>query len=145
MSISSVVYVSSTKQEMSDEDLKSLLAQSRRNNEWLNITGMLLYRDRFFMQALEGSVDDVENLFNVIAKDTRHDNVLIIDKSTLPKRNFPDWQMGFNKIDDSVVEGIEGYSDFLKNSKPEFFINSIKNSPSEIEILLNKFKYQLLL
>jgi hypothetical protein len=39
---------------MSDDNLKDLLKKSRAKNETLNITGMLLYLDPFFIQVLEG-------------------------------------------------------------------------------------------
>ena len=106
---------------MSDNHLRDLLKKAREKNETLGITGMLLFRDGFFMQALEGELEDIEALFEIIAKDTRHRDVLLIYKKPIKQRGFPDWTMGFNKIDDKSVETIEGYTDFLKNPTPEFF------------------------
>lgn len=139
MSLNCLVYVSLANQEMSDEHLKSMLIKARAKNESLNITGMLLYRDGFFMQALEGEQQDIEALFATISKDTRHRDVLLIYNKPMQQRGFPDWTMGFNKIDEKNVEAINGYSLFLKNPTPEFFVQRA----SEAEALLDQFKHQL--
>lgn len=139
MSLNCLVYVSLANQEMSDDHLKSMLKKAREKNTRLEITGMLLYRDGFFMQALEGDPNDVEDLFNTIAKDVRHRDVLLVYNKPIKERGFPDWTMGFNKIDDKNLEAIDGYTDFLKKPIPEFFANR----SNEAEALLNQFKHQL--
>lgn len=139
MSLHCLVYVSLANQEMSDSHLQSMLKKAREKNHGLAITGMLLFRDGFFMQALEGEQKDIENLFETIAKDSRHRDVLLINNKTIKERGFPDWTMGFNKIDDKNIDAIEGYTNFLKKPTPEFFIHKA----SEAEALLDQFKHQL--
>lgn len=139
MSLHCLVYVSLANQEMSDEHLQSMLKKAREKNEKLNITGMLLYRDGFFMQALEGKLEDIENLYQVISQDQRHSGLILIYKKPIKERSFPDWTMGFNKIDDKSLVNIEGYTNFLKKPTPEFFIQRA----SEAESLLDQFKHQL--
>ena len=48
------VYVSSAVDLFSDEELLKLLDVSRKNNQALDVTGMLLYKGGNFMQFLEG-------------------------------------------------------------------------------------------
>jgi Sensors of blue-light using FAD len=139
MSLNCLVYVSLANQEMSDNHLKSMLQKARAKNEKLAITGMLLYRDGFFMQALEGELADIESLYDTISQDPRHSDLILIFKKPIPKRGFPDWTMGFNKIDDHNIDTIEGYTHFLKNPTPEFF----KHRASEAEAILDQFKHQL--
>lgn len=74
------------------------------------------------MQALEGELSDIENLYQVISEDKRHSRLILIYKKPIKQRGFPDWTMGFNKIDDTDLGSIEGYTHFLKNPTPEFFI-----------------------
>jgi hypothetical protein len=124
---------------MSDSHLKELLKKAREKNQKVNISGMLLYRDGFFMQALEGELNDIERLFETISKDERHRDVLLIYKKPISQRGFPDWTMGFNKIDDTAVNTIVGFSDFLQRPTPDFFIYRA----SEAESLLDQFKHQL--
>lgn len=139
MSLNCLVYVSLANQEMSDSHLQSMLKKAREKNERLIITGMLLYRDGFFMQALEGELKNIEDLFDTIAMDPRHRDVTLIYKKPIKKRGFPDWTMGFNKIDDESLEAIDGYTKFLQNPTPAFFIQRA----SEAEALLDQFKHQL--
>jgi len=120
---------------MSDDNLKELLRKSRLKNETLNITGMLLYLDPFFIQILEGEEAIVNESFNTIRQDSRHQKVKIIFKKPIEERIFPDWTMGFNKISDEKVEEVEGFSDFLQRPTSDFF----SDSPNEIEKMLEKF------
>ncbi|MCF7988556.1 MAG: BLUF domain-containing protein [Methylovulum sp.] len=139
MSLYCLVYVSLANQEMSDEHLKSLLSKAREKNEKLAITGMLLYRDGFFMQALEGDKEKIEALFDTIAQDTRHRDVLLVYKKPIKERGFEQWTMGFNKLDSHSFEGLDGFSDFMQQPTLAFF----KHRASEAEALLNQFKHQI--
>ncbi|HBA65177.1 MAG TPA: blue light sensor protein, partial [Methylococcaceae bacterium] len=67
-----LVYTSVSSQEMSDDDLKALLKKAREKNKKLNITGMLLHLDPFFIQILEGEETVVLDSFNRIKEDSRH-------------------------------------------------------------------------
>jgi len=135
MSLYCLVYTSISNQKMSDDNLKELLRKSRLKNETLNITGMLLYLDPFFIQILEGEEAIVNESFNTIRQDSRHQKVKIIFKKPIEERIFPDWTMGFNKISDEKVEEVEGFSDFLQRPTSDFF----SDSPNEIEKMLEKF------
>ncbi|MDP3008526.1 MAG: BLUF domain-containing protein [Methylococcales bacterium] len=139
MSLHCLVYVSLANQEMSDDHLKSMLQKARAKNETLGITGMLLYRDGFFMQALEGALKDIEALFDTISKDARHSGLLLVYKKPIQQRGFADWTMGFNKIDDTNIEAVDGYTNFLNNPTPAFFMERA----SEAEAVLDQFKHQL--
>ena len=72
MSLFCLVYTSLANQKMSDDNLKDLLKKSRLKNETLNITGMLLYLDPFFIQILEGEEAIVNETYNIIKQDSRH-------------------------------------------------------------------------
>ncbi len=139
MSLYCLVYVSLATQDMSDDQLKAMLKKARDNNEKLSITGMLLYRDGFFMQALEGDEEKIETLFNKIAKDIRHRDVLLVYKKPIKERSFEKWTMGFNKVDSKTLDCLDGFCDFMQRPTPEFF----KHRASEAEALLDEFKHQI--
>ncbi len=103
MSLHCLIYTSIATQKMPDEELKAILAKARPHNCQLQITGMLLYQDPFFMQILEGEEDIIQQQFERIAKDSRHHKVSIIYKKSIDERNFSDWTMGFNKIDNPAI------------------------------------------
>lgn len=137
MALISLVYVSYATQEMSGEELKDLLEVCRRNNKPLNVTGMLLYRDGYFIQALEGEEDTVMDLYETIVKDPRHDRVLTVYKGEIVNRAFTDWSMGFRNLEDVDFSEYPEYTDFSQFS-PEYF----SNNPSRAKSLLKTFKDQ---
>lgn len=140
MSTHTLIYTSVASQKMTDNDLKELLKKSRENNSLLDITGMLLYLDPFFIQVLEGDEMMIDKAFDTIKEDPRHYKVSIIYKKLIPSRLFPDWTMGFNKVNRESIEKIEGYSDFLQKPSIEFF----NKSPNKVFELLDMFKREIL-
>lgn len=140
MSIHCLVYTSISSQKMSDEYIKYFIQNIRHKNQQRQITGILLYLDPFFIQALEGEETVISQLFNVIKKDPRHHKVSLIYKKPITQRHFEQWSMGFNRIDYKDIEKIEGFSDFLQKPSIELF----NRSRHEIDELLYKFKHELL-
>ncbi|MBL8132415.1 MAG: BLUF domain-containing protein [Anaerolineae bacterium] len=133
----SLVYVSFAAHDLSDEELKDILKVARETNQQLGITGMLLYRDGFFIQVLEGDEDKVKALFARIAADPRHRNVLTVHTGQVESRRFPDWTMGFNKLSDSDLDQLPGFTDFL--SRPDDGTLFTQNS-DRVLTLLDSFR-----
>lgn len=98
MSLISLVYASSAVTPLDDHQLGRLLDASRAKNAALDVTGMLLYRDGNFMQALEGDEDVVLELERRIRYDRRHRGVLRLLKRPIVEREFPEWSMGFRRL-----------------------------------------------
>jgi hypothetical protein len=93
-------------------DLKKLLVRVRSNNEKIDVTGMLVYHDGAFLQALEGEESAVRNLFKRIETDARHTGVAILrDQSSFgEQRVFGEWSMGFaNALSNAQV--LKGFVD----------------------------------
>jgi hypothetical protein len=136
MTLVSLVYVSHAVQNFSDEQLHDLLTVSRNRNLATEITGMLLYRDGFFFQALEGEDQAVEAVYEKIKRDPRHRGVYLIYKEVIAQRSFPNWSMGFKLLDDSALESVAGYNSFLTRPDPHFFVDK----PSRAKALLTSFR-----
>lgn len=94
----SLVYVSSASRALDEEDLATLLAAARANNERSGVTGLLLYNDGNFMQALEGPDDAVKSTFDRIRRDARHHGVLLLLKEQIDERRFPNWSMSIKNV-----------------------------------------------
>jgi Sensors of blue-light using FAD len=107
------IYVSSSVNPFSKEELLALLASARENNERLGVTGMLVYKDGVFMQALEGDEMSIRWLSAKIAKDPRHKNIVCLADRPLTEREFPDWSMGFCNLDDIDPREVPGYTTFM--------------------------------
>lgn len=112
MSLHCLVYVSSAIDPFSDESLLELLETSRRNNAERSITGMLLYKDGAFMQALEGEKDAVHELYGRIQMDSRHTGVFTLVEGPLEHRDFPTWSMGFQNLNPAKMGNVPGFEPF---------------------------------
>jgi hypothetical protein len=108
-----LVYVSSAVVEFTAEDLRAMLKKIRPRNEACSITGMLLYRDGCFVQAMEGEKEAVLALQQKIYLDPRHHNIITLYQSEIPQRMFASWSMGFKNLGDLDPAENAGYTDFL--------------------------------
>ena len=136
----SLVYVSSARVPFSDEQLRALLEQSRRDNSVSDISGMLLYKGGNFMQLLEGEELRVTSLYGKIAKDPRHSGSMVLLKSHAPDRMFADWSMAFRNLNDPAVAALPGFSAFLNT---EFNDREFSSNPSRAQALLQFFKQNM--
>lgn len=110
----SLTYVSSATQVLEQDDLVALLETFRPRNEERGLTGLLLYSGGNIIQTLEGPDDVVDATFAAIERDTRHTGVLRMLREPITERAFPDWSMGFRAIGGADLQGVAGYSDFLR-------------------------------
>jgi hypothetical protein len=91
-----IVYTSTANLEFSPADLERLLAGARTRNRTLGVTGMLVFHDGTFLQALEGEKRAVNEIFASIQGDARHRDVTVLHRGPgLEQRAFGDWSMGF--------------------------------------------------
>jgi hypothetical protein len=109
----SLVYVSAAVTWFSEGQLRGLLTQCRARNAQAGITGMLLYKDGNFMQALEGEEAAVRALVERIAADRRHQGMVTLYTGHSEERQFGDWTMGFADLTAPAGDLPEGYSAFL--------------------------------
>ena len=108
----SLVYTSRAVSPMTRDDLTGLLHQARTHNTSARLTGVLLYRNQTFVQLLEGQRNRVEPLYESIRRDPRHHEVTTVSTREQLDRQFPDWSMAFDNLDEQPV-GLPGYSDLL--------------------------------
>lgn len=132
-----LVYISAGTHLFSDQELDSLLAKSRENNSKINITGILLYSEGNFIQAIEGTKEDIDYLFNKISLDPRHKYIIKLYQKPITERMFSEWSMAFKKSDKSSFANIPGLSDFMETNTVS---DVLKNNSSAVSQLLLSFK-----
>lgn len=118
--LSLLAYTSIASHHMAHEELFALLTQSRNNNLHTDITGMLLYMEGCFFQVLEGQANQLEMLFEKIAKDPRHHDVMKLILEPIEARCFNNWTMGFQHITKEELSSISGLTDFLDRENNGF-------------------------
>jgi len=133
----SMVYVSSVSRALDEVDFGQLLTAARTNNERNDITGLLLYKDGNFMQAVEGPDEAVNDLFDRIRRDSRHHGVLMLLKEQIQERRFPNWSMSMKKVDQLNEEQRAQINPFLTEG---FTAEKYRKDPSAAIKLLLTFR-----
>ncbi|WP_210509055.1 BLUF domain-containing protein [Naasia sp. SYSU D00057] len=135
----SLIYTSTETQPFDGEQLEELLTVSRRRNGAHGISGMLLYNDGRFMQALEGDEQTVRDAYALISADERHDSLKVVTQGAVEGRSFPEWTMGYRRVGDEDLREVAGYDGFLDSSG---FGDESWSSPSAAKLLLDWFRVQ---
>ena len=134
-----LVYVSRVAASVDTREARSILSSSQTNNPRRCITGILIFNSGYFVQWLEGSRAEVSSLFAHIARDARHNAVELIDFSDVPKREFPEWGMGY------VGEGILNRELFARYAEGLDFNPYILSRESAVEFIREASAVALLL
>lgn len=108
-----LIYASASVVPMHELTLTDVLIRSRRNNERLGVTGVLLHSGGSFFQVLEGESDVVDQLFGRIANDPRHHETATIIREPIARRSFGEWTMGYTLLSQRELIETAGMNDFF--------------------------------
>ena len=89
-----LMYASRATDAVDHEALLAILRQSKAGNATLGITGVLCFSEGIFLQVLEGGRMPVNALYNRIAADKRHRDVVLLTYEEIGERSFAGWSMG---------------------------------------------------
>ncbi|WP_419810221.1 BLUF domain-containing protein [Bacterioplanoides sp.] len=131
-----IIYLSTATELFKREQLTAMLEQARRNNAKDGITGLLLYKDKSFIQLIEGPEAAVDARFNKIQADRRHYNIRLLDKTEKPHRTFKEWHMGFFDIMKESPKP-EGFVDYFA---PGASLDALIDTPDQALQLLSYFR-----
>ncbi len=132
-----LVYLSAAVTWFSSKELRDMLLTCRANNARDGITGMLLYKDGNFMQALEGEEAAVRTLHQRIKADLRHRGLVVIDCGHSPAREFGSWSMAFTDLSANAVTMPDGYSEFMDTPLTD---TTFTHNPDHCRKLLQMFR-----
>jgi hypothetical protein len=90
--------VSKANPSLSDEDLAQLFSLCSKNNNELQITGILLHSMGNFFQVLEGEEKSLKALFEKIKNDARHTDVFMIYYRSTTHPAFLNYDSKFNVL-----------------------------------------------
>lgn len=88
------LYASRPSAALTDTSFDDILSKARKNNPSQGITGLLCVSDDLFIQVLEGGRDEVNDLYNTIVADERHQQVRLLIYEEIGERRFGNWTMG---------------------------------------------------
>ena len=91
-----LLYASRAADSVDADALAAILRRSKENNARAGVTGVLCFcsNARIFLQVLEGGRAAVSAVYNRIAQDARHDDVVLLSYEEIGERSFSSWSMG---------------------------------------------------
>ena len=124
-----MIYVSTRAQGL-DPDLNALAQAAHSNNSKSNLSGMLAFDRKYFVQAVEGERKLVCRLLGKLFADPRHTDVVLLAFDPIEKREFGQWSMQFVPLDASTKDIIFKHStdksfnpyDFSRSSALSFLL-----------------------
>jgi hypothetical protein len=90
-----IIYASTALTGLGLCDVQEILTTAHNKNKEFDLSGMLLYNRNYFLQLIEGNVNQLSNLMHNIKNDTRHHDIFIIGTKEIENRDFEEWSMGF--------------------------------------------------
>lgn len=90
-----LVYASMISEAFNHEDIPSILEAAREQNRKKDVTGLLCFSRKIFLQCLEGSRTNVNETYHRILNDPRHERIVLLDYKEILEREFDEWAMGY--------------------------------------------------
>lgn len=90
-----LIYVSKADSNLSINELSKIFEEATRRNKISHITGFIVFNEEYFMQVIEGYEDKINNLYEIIAQDSRHTNLLLLGIKDNDNRDFEEWNLGY--------------------------------------------------
>jgi hypothetical protein len=129
-----IIYMSQASKPLSPEELVRLLIQARSVNEQHYITGALVYGDNHFLQVIEGEEKAVTTLYQRIARDYRHKQVVKLADNPIQQRRFAQWAMAFDDV------SADQFKELIGCMLPEQVAEQILPDGELDQVLLAKMK-----
>ena len=91
-----LLYASRAAESVHADTLAAILKVSKEHNHAAGVTGVLCHcaTSKIFMQVLEGGRGAVSALYNRIAQDPRHRDIVLLSYEEIGERSFSGWSMG---------------------------------------------------
>ncbi len=110
-----IAYASKALDSFGRDALLEVMRHAREKNRARGITGVLLHHDKHFFQVIEGPVDAVQALYDRIARDSRHHQLVKIVEEPIFQRDFEGWSMGLAELDAQTIQSIEGLNSYFQH------------------------------
>ena len=129
-----LIYVSHAADGLKSSDLYDILNKAHEVNANLGNSGLLLYKNKRFMQLIEGQEDAVRGLYQKILQDPRHRDLIVLQEDTEPERQFPGWSIAFRNLNTLPS------ADKLESGEIEFADDALERHSNKATQLLHLFK-----
>jgi hypothetical protein len=114
-----IVYISTARPDFEPEQVNRILAAARARNQENNVTGLIFFNGKRFMQALEGEEAVVRETYARIVESSRHFAVVKLSEKTITAREFGPWAMAGFAITDDDMDKLIATVDWLVADVPD--------------------------
>jgi hypothetical protein len=121
-----LVYASAAVEGFQLSDLEEILRAARTRNARDDITGMLLFEGKSFLQVLEGERSKIDDLLERIRVDRRHARTVLLLREPIEQRSFADWTMGYTRVALGELQDATGVNDFFADQHSFSDLDSAK-------------------
>lgn len=112
-----ISYVSTAHIDLHEQAVDDLMIKTNEYNNGQNITGILLYNERSFFQLIEGEKKTIQHLYEKIAQDSRHQDLIKFLEKPVHRPSFDGYSTDFitdtNKYDQSQLKEYLHYIEVL--------------------------------
>lgn len=105
-----LVYFSRAVTPLTLAELAALLDHAQRRNTEDGITGKLCAHKEWFLQALEGGRDAVNETYRRIQADERHCDVTLLSYEVVDRRCFAGWSMAYAGVSEASIEAVQRFT-----------------------------------
>ncbi|ANI78930.1 MULTISPECIES: BLUF domain-containing protein [Sphingobium] len=96
MSLYQIMYISSAQGSVTADQCAAIARAAAVRNRLADVTGLLLFNSKRFIQVLEGPRAAVESVYERIRQDDRHRGVVKLREAAIDSREFGDWGMAYD-------------------------------------------------
>lgn len=112
-----ISYVSTAHVDLHQQEVEDIMRQTNEYNNGREITGLLLYNERSFFQLIEGEKKTIRDLYEKIAQDSRHRDIIKFLEKPVTRPSFDGYMTDFitdtNKFDRSQLKQYLHYIEVL--------------------------------
>lgn len=90
-----LIYTSKASERVTQGDIQQIVESAKKHNDRSELSGLLCFNRKYFLQVLEGSRSKVNEAYRYIIKDPRHTDIQLIAYEEISKREFEQWHMGY--------------------------------------------------
>jgi hypothetical protein len=139
MKMSQLIYASTLSGDVSFSEINQIQTLAQRKNHQFDISGLLVYGRRYFLQCIEGPEKDIKQLYSNIKKDPRHRELLLLETKEVTSRSFENWSMHLIMLTEHMDHLVLKYC-----NSPHFEPHKIssKNALGLLKELSEKFSAQ---
>jgi hypothetical protein len=121
-----LAYASAASEGFTLTDLEDILKIARERNTREEISGILLFEGKSFLQVLEGESERIDALLHIIRRDPRHRRAVLLMREQIEQRSFADWSMGYTAVKVGQINAAFGVNDFFGDRTSFSDLDSVK-------------------